>query len=833
MHLRKASVNSNRQKFWTIADEADWITAADAAAVDFDTATQRLRLRARLDAALTGTVDSAASADSLSQPSMAVDAFGTTAFWDSASKSVVANGALGGSAAAVALCGPLTDVTVCDMALGFDDVLYVSLRETAGLQRTYLRFIDRRGRWSAPMDAVPGTLRADLHLSTMAADRLAADPAGGVWLLDRANRAIGRVQGYPLADHLPGDFADTVFRPMEENPNLPRVARDALPAIVGERLIAIACSPDGRLALLSWNGAGETLVRLREADGQWRSADPLVNAGQPASLAWMSAHQLAVIPAARTPKPSADEALVYELEYAAAEKRFKPVPAGGYYPLLKISQRLFAGSVTLPPRYPVITGQPARLLPMSLAAFHAAGEAQARVLDAGADAVVWHRLYLEAVLPPGCGLTVMLAATDDPQPMAEDLAWHPHYFGAAEAADMVSGAPARGVWLPQPSEIPHHAGLLGCEPLRDQRGLFTVLIQRPGLKVRSLAGRYLHLRIVLKGRGHLTPEIAAIRVYAPRFSYRDHYLPELYREEMFGADAEANGSATAADFLGRFLDLFEGVLTPLEDRVAAAHILTDPHSAPPEALAWLGEWIGVLFDPAFPQDRRRAWIEAAHRLYRTRGTLAGLQLALEIATGGRLSRRMVNGREVESPQGGAVTGGRVLVIEDFRLRRTFATILGADLSVADDPLLPGGLLSSANSHVGDTLILGEESKKEFLALFSHAFSAEKPQKAAEEKAVFDLYDKLAYRVTVLVHNEVSPVDMGLLRRIAAQEAPAHVDCRVVSATWPLLVGLASLVEVDTYLTPRPPRGVARVDESRLGENAFIRRVPALDPRLTH
>lgn len=814
-----------------IADEADWTVPVDSAAVDYDNPTRRLRLRSRLDANLLSAVDNVALNALLAEPSMAVDAFGTVAYWDEVKESVVANGALGSDVEPETLC-VLVGATVNDLALGFDDVLYIALQETADAQRSFLRFIDRRGRWSAAAGELPGSPRIDLPLTPMCANRLAADPSGGVWVLDRSRRKIGRVRGYPLADHLPGSFADSVFRPVEENPDLPRLTEEALPLIGGEEPVAIACCQDGRLALLSWNSAQATLLRLREPDGFWQPADALKDAGKPASLAWLSPRQLAVIPGPRTPKPDWDEALVYDLEYVKNEKRLKPVPTGGYFPLLNISQRLFASGVTLPPHYPVTTGGTARLLPMSVAAFHEFGEARGQVLDAGTDSFVWHRLYLEAILPAGCGLTVKLAATDDPQPPEVKLEWHDHYFGEVEATTMTAGA-ARGMWLAETSEVPHHAGLLGCAPVRDQCGLFSVLIQRPGRRVRALAGRYLHLRIGLQGRGHVTPEIAAIRVYGPRFSYRDQYLPELYREELFGADADGVGNATAADFLGRFLDLFEGVLTPLEDRVAAAHILMDPRSTPAEALEWLGSWLGVLFEPGFPKERRRTWIQAAPRLYQMRGTPAGLQLALEIATGGRLTREFVNGREFEFPLGGAVTDGRMLVIEDFRLRRTFATILGADLAVEDDPLLPGGLLSSTNSFVGDTLILGEESKKEFLALFRHAFSEEPGQKKKEEKAVFDLYDRLAHRVSVLVHNELSPVDMGLLRRIVAQETPAHVEARVVPATWPLLVGLASLIEVDTYLTPRPSRSVARVDVSRLGENAFVQRVPALDPRLTY
>lgn len=778
-------MDANGLRFWLVTGNQDWVFAeTPPQVVPSSNPLSTLRLTSRRSRPNSTVNESFATVarSKLEQVPQTLDAYGTWAYWDGDTRTVKATGV---QPDALDILAPQSEGVVSDLAMGYDGILYLVM----GGQ---LLLSDRRNRWT------PTTLAPD-HFTLW---RIAPDPRGGLWALDRILGQLGRVSGIPLATAavpiLPGGQPDDLerFCACDPNPHPPHLRPiSTAPIPPDEKAVAIACSPTGRVALLLWK-ADQALLRLLTEAETWTAPILLNQAAYPYSLAWTSPDRIALL------QPSlSGEALVYALPaYPAAALD----PVGDYYALRQFTEAPFCHTVTDPAYYPAAVPTP--LIPLILPAYATQGRVKLKMpIDSHSATTLWHRLYLEAVVPEGCGIRIWLAATPDLKTPTE-TEWFEHRVGDYSAPDLDPVPSA--AWLPKASELPFHDGLLDCPRQPHRSGLFTVLIQRSNRAVSSIQGRYLWVCLDFRGNGHATPEFAALRVYGSRFSYLNQYLPELYHETVFGADADQPGESTPSDFLERFLGNFEGILTPLEDQIAYSDLLTDPRTTPTEALEWLGSWIGVVFDSAYPAQRRRHLLQQAPQLFRQRGTLAGLKLALDLATGG------------------SVRDGEIIVIEDFRLRRTFATILGADLADEADPLL-AGLAISGNAYVGDTLILGDETQREFLALFS----ADLAVTNADAAAINTFFEDLAHRVTLFIHNDVDPQDLGLIRRIVEQEAPAHVITTFAFASYPLLVGLASLVGVDTYLHPGRPPAAVQVNRSRIGLNDLIQRPASLDPRI--
>ncbi len=106
-------------------------------------------------------------------------------------------------------------------------------------------------------------------------------------------------------------------------------------------------------------------------------------------------------------------------------------------------------------------------------------------------------------------------------------------------------------------------------------------------------------------------------VPATRSTYID-YLPGIYKE---------------SDFIGRFLLIFEHILSPVHRTVGNIPYIFDPAHVPASLIEWLGSWVGLVLDPRWPERRRRDLIAAAVPLYRFRGTRRGLSEFIRLYTG--------------------------------------------------------------------------------------------------------------------------------------------------------------------------------------------------------
>lgn len=293
------------------------------------------------------------------------------------------------------------------------------------------------------------------------------------------------------------------------------------------------------------------------------------------------------------------------------------------------------------------------------------------VFDSGELGTTWDRLLIDGCVPPGTRIDVFSCAGD-----ASDSAIKPTTSSASSAPGTVSGAaPAvLGSWQAEPQLRLRREGpelpWLRQEAIPATRtdtgtGTWELLLQRAH-------GRYLQLRIVLgSDTGTASPRLRALRVWSPRFSWSQRFLPAVYRED-----------ASAGPFLERWLANLESTMTALEDRIVNVRALFDPRSAPAETLAWLAEWFDVALDPAWDERRRRLFVQRAIDFFRWRGTVHGLRLALELAFD-----PCIDARRFDGPSEGDDGARRIRIVEAYQARVLGAVVAGDPGGSAPGPRL--------------------------------------------------------------------------------------------------------------------------------------------------
>ena len=248
------------------------------------------------------------------------------------------------------------------------------------------------------------------------------------------------------------------------------------------------------------------------------------------------------------------------------------------------------------PWYPIEDGRWLQLAEQPRPQYEREGQLILDPFDGKERDVEWHRLMIDARIPQGTSLSVETRCAND-QGQLEFEAWKP-----LEAKLYLRGSG---------SELPFEKPLSGSGP---HAGIWETLFQEK-------IGRFLQLRIRVRGSGRTTPKIFSLRAWYPRFDYAKSYLPSVYQRDR-----------ESASFLKRFLANFEGAWSELEGRIRSAEMLLDVDACPDDYLSWLGQWLGIAFDDDLDESRRRLFLSHAIELYRQRGTKAGLLRMLRLST---------------------------------------------------------------------------------------------------------------------------------------------------------------------------------------------------------
>jgi phage tail-like protein len=252
-----------------------------------------------------------------------------------------------------------------------------------------------------------------------------------------------------------------------------------------------------------------------------------------------------------------------------ADRSWRAVGIGVLGEAAAIDRLIWPGGTTLLALVQTSSAHAARLWRIdTAAAFVPQGTLSSDELNSGLVECVWHRVALDADIPPGTAIEVRTEAYDT--------------RGGRAAPDLV------------PAPIVLAAGNVDC------------LIQ-------GGPGQYLKLTLTLRGNGAATPVLRGLRIWYPRASWLQ-FLPAVYQEDD-----------ESASFLSRFLSILQTDFDGFDETIDNISALFDPLSVPDEWYAWLAAWLALPIEPTWTDAQRRAVLKSAYRNYQHRGTSEGLK----------------------------------------------------------------------------------------------------------------------------------------------------------------------------------------------------------------
>lgn len=336
-------------------------------------------------------------------------------------------------------------------------------------------------------------------------------------------------------------------------------------------------------------------------------------------------------------------------------------------------------------------------------------------LDSGLPRCRWHRVQLDADIPAGTSLQVEVASSDEPatDPHVDD--WQALSNGASD-----------------------------------------FLIDQP-------PGRYLYLRITFKGDGLRTPLLRRARIDFPRSTSLDS-LPPVFRE-----------NPRAEDFSERFLSLFDAGMGQVDAALDQFPAALDIDGTRAEMLPWLAGFLDLVFDPSWERSRQRTILAALPRLYRMRGTVAGLQLAVRLVFDSEVAIQELAFERAWGHLGAAPLGAvRLFGKSRARVRLGRSSLGAAPLNSFGNPDL-------------------------------------------------DPVSSGAYRFRVLVPPGplVSLLSLQRLARLIESQKPAHTQATVRSGGGGFVLGSFSAIGIDSVLGPLPAPVLGAAGSIRLGRMSVL------------